>query len=48
VEGHHGEYHFGLTGMKERAEAIGGQLEIESAPGEGTRIRVTVPVARED
>lgn len=29
--------------MKERAEAIGGSLRIESAPGRGTRIIVEVP-----
>ncbi|MGH9591371.1 MAG: ATP-binding protein, partial [Terracidiphilus sp.] len=32
--------HFGVTGMRERAEAIGGTLEIESAPGEGTMVRL--------
>lgn len=34
--------HFGLAGMKERAEIIGGQLQITSAPGEGTQVRVAV------
>jgi signal transduction histidine kinase len=29
--------------MRERAEAIGGDLEIQSEPGQGTQIRVTVP-----
>jgi NarL family two-component system sensor histidine kinase YdfH len=29
---------FGLTGMEERARRIGGQLQIESAPGSGTRV----------
>ena len=29
----------GLTGMEERASLIGGQVEIESAPGSGTRPR---------
>lgn len=32
----------GLTGMKERASLIGGTLDIESARGKGTTIRVTV------
>lgn len=35
--------HLGLVGIKERAEAIGGRLEIESAPGAGARVRVTLP-----
>jgi signal transduction histidine kinase len=35
--------HFGLQTMRERAEAFGGQLEIESTPGTGTRIRVHLP-----
>ena len=35
---------FGLVGMRERASLIGGTLEIESIPGEGTTIFVRVPV----
>lgn len=35
--------HFGLSGMRERALALGGDLDIDSAPGEGTRIHVRVP-----
>ncbi len=34
---------FGLVGMRERASLIGGTIEIESAPGEGTTIFVKVP-----
>jgi signal transduction histidine kinase len=34
--------HYGLLGMSERAEAIGGKLEISSHPGEGTLIRAIV------
>ncbi|MDX9952749.1 MAG: response regulator [Anaerolineae bacterium] len=34
---------FGLSIMRERAERVGGQLEIQSAPGEGTRISLLVP-----
>ena len=33
----------GLTGMRERAELIGGTLEIESSPRKGTTIFVSVP-----
>ena len=36
--------HFGLLGMRERAEKIGGTLTILSAPGKGTTIQVTVPL----
>jgi signal transduction histidine kinase len=35
--------HFGLTGMRERAAAIGGTLEVISAAGEGTTIRLEAP-----
>jgi signal transduction histidine kinase/ligand-binding sensor domain-containing protein len=35
--------HFGLTGMKERAAAIGGTLEVTSAPGAGTTVRLRAP-----
>jgi two-component system NarL family sensor kinase len=34
----------GMGNLAERAEAIGGQLEIESKPGSGTTITVTVPL----
>jgi PAS domain S-box-containing protein len=33
----------GLRGMRERVQGIGGTLRIESSPGKGTAIRVTVP-----
>ncbi len=35
--------HFGLKTMRERAEAIGGNLAVESAPGKGTRVIVILP-----
>jgi signal transduction histidine kinase len=37
----------GLLGMRERVELFGGTLELDSAPGRGTRIAVTVPVVQE-
>ena len=33
----------GLVGMRERARAVGGEMELESAPGSGTRVHVTLP-----
>jgi PAS domain S-box-containing protein len=33
----------GLTAMRRRAEKLGGRLEIESHPGQGTRVRVFLP-----
>jgi len=35
----------GLSGMRERAFAVGGQFEIKSAPGEGTEIIARFPVS---
>jgi signal transduction histidine kinase len=36
---------FGLLGLQERAEALGGVLMVESSPGAGTTIVVEVPSA---
>ncbi len=36
----------GLTGIRERARALGGSCSIVSEPGKGTRIDVTVPFVR--
>ena len=36
---------FGLAGMRGRVEDAGGQLEVDSAPGAGTLIRVLLPAA---
>ena len=33
----------GLLGMRERVEMVGGQLHIESTPGQGTTIRAEIP-----
>lgn len=35
--------HFGLLGIHERADLIGAKLEIESALGKGTRLRLALP-----
>jgi signal transduction histidine kinase len=34
---------FGLIGLRERAARLGGRVDVESAPGRGTRVRVAVP-----
>ncbi len=36
----------GLIGMRERVETIDGDFNIESAPGKGFRIKITVPLNR--
>jgi signal transduction histidine kinase len=36
---------FGMGGMRERAELIGGELEFAPAPGQGTTVNLTVPLA---
>ena len=33
--------HFGLAGMQERVDLIGGQWSLETAPGKGTTVRIT-------
>jgi signal transduction histidine kinase len=37
---------FGLVGMRERVAIAGGRMRIASAPGGGTRLEVSLPVAR--
>jgi signal transduction histidine kinase len=34
---------FGLTSMRERADALGGRLRVHSRPGEGTEVEVLLP-----
>ena len=36
--------HFGLLGMRERSELIGGRLEVKSEAGVGTKVSVRVPI----
>lgn len=38
--------HFGLAGMHERAELLGGTLSVRSNPGDGTLVRLHVPAER--
>jgi len=37
--------HFGLLGMRERAERLGGELKLHSELGQGTEVAVTVPLS---
>lgn len=42
-----GSVGLGLISMRQRAELIGGTLEVQSAPGQGTQIVVCAPLTRE-
>jgi signal transduction histidine kinase len=37
--------HFGMLGMRERAQRLGGRLRVESKPGNGTKISVQAPLS---
>ena len=39
---------YGLDNMQQRAQELGGRFEIESAPGEGTSVRVALPMQEVD
>jgi signal transduction histidine kinase len=39
--------HFGVVGMRERAEAAGGHLVVRSEPGKGSIVRASIPYASE-
>lgn len=39
-----GRHHFGIQTMRERAASVGGDLQVESVPGSGTTVAVTVPL----
>ena len=45
--GRAGPVGYGLPGMQQRAELLGGQLTADSAPGRGTVMRLRVPVSSE-
>jgi signal transduction histidine kinase len=34
----------GLVGMEERVKQLGGRMDVQSSPGKGTRLRVTLPL----
>jgi signal transduction histidine kinase len=39
---------WGLAGMRERVESLGGRFHLQSAPGSGTTIQVTIPLPTTD
>jgi two-component system sensor histidine kinase UhpB len=43
LESEDGEHGLGLFGMRERAEYVGGRVEVTSEPGRGTVVRAAVP-----
>ena len=38
--------HFGLQGIAERLERLNGEMKIESSPGKGAKVIVTLPIPR--
>jgi signal transduction histidine kinase len=38
---------YGLPGMQQRAELLGGQLTADSSPGRGTVVRLRIPISQE-
>jgi signal transduction histidine kinase len=38
-----GSTHYGIKGMRERIRKIGGEFDLQSAPGKGTQIQITIP-----
>jgi NarL family two-component system sensor histidine kinase LiaS len=42
-----GQTHFGLASIQERAERLGGSLEVQTALGAGTSLQVFIPVLEE-
>lgn len=41
-----GSQSLGLTGMRERATLLGGELQVNAAPGRGTIVEATIPVSQ--
>ena len=36
--------HVGLLGMRERITLLGGELRVQSRPGQGTRLSIEIPL----
>jgi ligand-binding sensor domain-containing protein/two-component sensor histidine kinase len=43
VRSSNGSGHYGLIGMRERVVKLGGEFALESAPGEGTKVKLRIP-----
>ena len=39
--------HFGLQGIRERIKEFGGAIAVESTPGHGTKVTITMMTTRE-
>lgn len=39
-------HHYGLVGMRERVEKLGGEFHLASSPGKGTQVRASIPPAQ--
>ncbi|RKN78868.1 sensor histidine kinase [Paenibacillus ginsengarvi] len=42
-----GNSHFGIMGMRERVELLGGRMDIESEPGAGAKLTMIIPISME-
>jgi len=39
----HADHHYGLVGMRERVQSVGGRFHLESAQGKGTEVQIQIP-----
>jgi ligand-binding sensor domain-containing protein/signal transduction histidine kinase len=39
----HADHHYGLVGMRERVQQVGGRFRLESAHGKGTEVQIQIP-----
>jgi hypothetical protein len=44
VKDFHSDVDFGLLGMRERVQSLGGQFLLESEPGDGVKIKISIPL----
>jgi NarL family two-component system sensor histidine kinase LiaS len=41
-----GDSHYGLKGMRERVQKLGGEFTVQTAPGKGTEISIVIPFGK--